>query len=53
MVVRKRYRAVLIPLFFYLVAGGASFYLVWGASKGDRGLAAKASYETETAELKQ
>jgi len=53
MVVRKRFRAILIPLFFYLVAGGASFYLVWGASKGDRGLVAKANYETETAELQQ
>ena len=53
MVVRKRFRAVLIPLFFYLVAGGASFYLVWGASKGDRGLVAKANYESEKAELQQ
>jgi len=53
MVVRKRLRAVLFPLFFYLIAGGASFYLVWGASKGDRGLAAKANYESETAELQQ
>ena len=53
MVVRKRFRAVLIPLFFYCVAGGASFYLVWGASRGDRGLAAKANYESETAELQQ
>ena len=53
MVVRKRFRAVLIPLLFYSLAGAASFYLVWGASKGDRGLPAKAAYEAQTAELQQ
>ena len=51
MVVRKRLRAVLIPLMFYMVAGGASFYLVWGASKGERGLEAKAAYDAQTAQL--
>ncbi len=53
MVVRTRIRSILIPLFFYLVAGGASTFLVWGASKGDRGLAAKAGLEAETTELQQ
>jgi len=53
MVVRTRLRSILIPLFFYLVAGGASFFLVWGASKGDRGLQAKANYDTQTEELQQ
>src|SRR5277367_5029203 len=53
MVVRTRYRAVLIPLFLYLVAGGASAFLVWGASTGERGLLAKANYESETVELQQ
>jgi cell division protein FtsB len=53
MVVRTRFRSVLIPLFFYLAAGGASAFLVWGASKGDRGLPARAGYEAETTELRQ
>jgi cell division protein FtsB len=51
MVYRTRLRAVLIPLFFYILLGVASGYLVWGASKGERGLVAKASYDAQTAEL--
>jgi len=53
MVVRKRLRAILMPVAFYLVLGGASSYLVWGASKGDRGLVAKLSYDAQAAELRQ
>jgi len=53
MVVRKRLRAILIPVAFYLVLGGASLFLVWGASKGDRGLVAKAGYDAQAAELRQ
>ncbi len=53
MVVRTRARAILIPMAFYLVLGVASFYLVWGASKGQRGLAAKADYETQTTQLQK
>ena len=53
MVVRTRLRAILVPIAFYLVLGVASFYLVWGASKGQRGLAAKADYEAQTAQLQQ
>ena len=53
MVVRRRLRAILVPVAFYLVLGGASLFLVWGASKGDRGLVAKAAYEAETTELRQ
>ncbi len=53
MVVRKRLRAILIPAFFYLVIGGASAALVWGASHGDRGLAVKANYDAAAAELRQ
>jgi cell division protein FtsB len=53
MVVRKRLRAIVIPIAFYLVLGGASLFLVWAASKGDRGLVAKAVYEAQTAELRQ
>lgn len=53
MVVRTRFRSVLIPLFFYLAAGAASTFLVWGASNGERGLAAKAAYEAQNEELQQ
>jgi cell division protein FtsB len=51
MVVRTRARAILIPIAFYLVLGSASGYLVWNASKGQRGLAAKAAYAAEMAAL--
>jgi cell division protein FtsB len=51
MVYRTRLRAVLVPLFFYALLGVASYYLVWGASKGERGLEAKATYDAQTAEL--
>jgi cell division protein FtsB len=51
MVHRTRLRAIFVPLLFYALLGVASFYLVWGASKGERGLVAKASYDAETAEL--
>ena len=53
MVVRTRIRSVLIPLFFYCAAGGASAFLVWGASNGERGLAAKAAYEAQNEELQE
>jgi cell division protein FtsB len=53
MVVRKRLRAIVIPIAFYLVLGGASLFLVWAASKGDRGLVAKAAYDAQTTELRQ
>jgi cell division protein FtsB len=51
MVVKTRARAVLFPILFYLVLGTASGYLVWGASKGDRGLKAKAEYHAESLRL--
>jgi cell division protein FtsB len=51
MVYRTRLRAVLVPLFFYALLGVVSYYLVWGASKGERGLVAKAAYDAQTAEL--
>ena len=53
MVVRKRLRAILVPVVFYLVLGGATSLLVWGASRGDRGLVAKAAFEAQTTELRQ
>ena len=51
MVHRTRLRAILVPLFFYLLLGVVSGYLVWGASKGERGLEAKAAYDAQTAQL--
>lgn len=48
---KTRARAILFPILFYLVLGGASAYLVWGASKGDRGLRAKAEYDAQAAQL--
>jgi cell division protein FtsB len=51
MVHRTRLRSILVPLFFYVLLGVASGYLVWGASKGERGLQAKAAYAAQTAEL--
>jgi cell division protein FtsB len=55
MVVKTRLRAVLLPIAFYLVSGGVSGFFVWQASLGDRGLNAKAHYQSQmtvlTAEL--
>ncbi len=51
MVVKTRARAILFPIVFYLVLGVASGYLVWGASKGERGLRAKAEYDAQAAQL--
>ena len=54
---RARVRAVVYPLVFYAVLGGASGYLVWGASNGERGSKAKAEFSVQMtglqAELKQ
>ena len=51
MVVRTRLRSILTPILFYLVLGGASAFLVYNASTGDRGLNAKLKYQAETAAL--
>ena len=48
---RARVRAVVYPLAFYAVLGGASAYLVWGASNGERGSKAKAEFASEMAGL--
>jgi cell division protein FtsB len=53
MVIRTRARAILVPIAFYLVLGVATAYLVWGASKGERGLEAKAAYEAQTLALRK
>ena len=52
MVVRTRLRSIVLPIVFYLVLGVASGYLVWGASKGENGLNAKAKYDTEAVALR-
>ena len=52
MVVRSRARAILVPMFFYLVLGSASAYLVKNASQGQHGTEARAAFDQESAELK-
>jgi cell division protein FtsB len=44
MVIRRRLRAVLIPLALYAVSGSAASYFVWHAYNGNRGLKAKEEY---------
>ncbi|MBX9757794.1 MAG: septum formation initiator family protein [Beijerinckiaceae bacterium] len=55
MVIRRRLRAVLIPLVLYALSGSAASYFLWHAINGNRGLKAKEEYrrqiETLTAEL--
>jgi len=51
MVKRTRLRRIVTPIFFYLVLGGTSFYLVWGASNGEHGLKAKEKFDAEAVEL--
>lgn len=52
MAVRSRLRAILVPLFFYAVLGGASAYLVKNASKGQHGEVARAAFDKELAAQK-
>jgi cell division protein FtsB len=52
MVVRTRLRRIVTPIFFYLVLGVTSGYLVWGASNGEHGLKAKEKFDAEAVELK-
>src|SRR4051812_17940384 len=52
MVVRSRARAILVPLFFYLVLGSASAYLVKNASRGQHGTEARATFDRESADLR-
>jgi cell division protein FtsB len=47
MIIRTRVRAILFPIVFYAVLGGASGYLVWDAWHGERGLRAKAEYASQ------
>jgi cell division protein FtsB len=52
MVKRTRLRSILTPIFFYLVLGVTSGYLVWGASNGEHGLEAKVKFDAEAEKLK-
>ncbi len=52
MVVRSRARAILVPLFFYLVLGSASAYLVKNASRGQHGTEARTAFDRESADLR-
>ena len=52
MAVRSRVRAILIPLFFYAVLGGASAYLIKNGSEGQNGAEARVAFEWESAGLK-
>jgi cell division protein FtsB len=52
MVVRKRLRAVVLPLLLYSVSGSAAAYFVWSAHHGPRGLKTKAEYKRDAADLR-
>ena len=52
MSVRSRARAILIPMFFYVVLGGASAYLVKNASEGQHGAEARVKFDRQLASLK-
>jgi cell division protein FtsB len=51
MVIRRRLRAVLIPLALYAVSGSAASYFVWHAYNGSRGLKAKEEYRQKIEDL--
>ena len=41
MVIRRRWRAIVIPLILYAVSGSVTSYFVWHANNGERGLKTK------------
>ena len=51
MVTSIKYRAVLVPLLLYAVAGAALSYFGWAADNGNRGLKAKTAYMADIANL--
>ena len=51
MVIRRRLRAVLIPLALYAVSGLFASYFVWHAYNGSRGLKAKEEYRQRIEDL--
>jgi cell division protein FtsB len=52
MVIHRRWRAILYPLFLYCVSGAAGGYFVWHAVNGERGLKTKDEYEHRIAALR-
>ena len=52
MVIRARYKAVLIPLALYCVSGVSVAFFGWHAINGERGLKARAEYERRIAGLR-
>ena len=53
MVIRRRFRAVLIPLALYALSGSAAGYFVWHAINGHRGLKAKEEYRRQIDSLNE
>jgi cell division protein FtsB len=52
MVIRTRFRAILVPLALYVVSGAVSGYFLWTAKNGERGTKAKLEYKATIAELR-
>ena len=52
MVVRTRFRAIMVPLTLYVVSGAVSGYFLFTAKNGERGSKAKLEYKTTIAELR-
>lgn len=53
MVVRTRFRSILIPIILFLLSGTMGSYFVWHALNGERGLNAKVAYKAKIAELSE
>lgn len=53
MVLRTRLRAILYSMLLYALSGVASFYFVYTAINGDRGLKTKADYKVQIAALRE
>ncbi len=53
MVVRRRARAILLPLCLYCVSGAAGGYFVWHAVNGERGLKTQDEYQQKIAGLEK
>ena len=51
MVVRTRFRSILIPVVLFLLSGASGGYFVWHALNGVRGLNAKVAYEAKIKDL--
>ena len=51
MVVRTRLRSALLSFLLLVLCGTGSYYFVWSAANGGRGLKTQAEFEAKTAEL--